>query len=75
MSHADRTDGSKSKRQQSSVVKEYSDMNKRTKAYMEKAAEVIQTFPSVTKAVVIGPAVEESFAFEDNIMLAVYTEP
>ena len=56
-------------------MKEYSDMNKRTKAYMEKAAEVIQTFPSVTKAVVIGPAVEESFAFEDNIMLAVYTEP
>ncbi len=42
---------------------------------MEKAAEIVKTFPAVRKAVVIGPAVGESFAFDENIMLAVYTEP
>ncbi len=50
-------------------------MNKRTKSYMEKAVNIVQRFPSITKAAVIGPAAEDTFAFDTNIMLAIYTAP
>ena len=50
-------------------------MNDKTREYMNKAAKIIETIPSVTKAVVVGPAVEKSFTFGDKVMLAVFTEP
>ena len=50
-------------------------MNIRTKLYTEKIAEVVEQFPLITKAVVIGPAVKDTFSFREKIMLAVYTEP
>lgn len=49
-------------------------MNKRTKIYTEKIANIIKEYPLITKAVVIGPAVKDSFCFSEKIMLAIYTE-
>lgn len=50
-------------------------MNDKTREYMDKAAKIIETIPSVTKAVVVGPAVEKNFTFGDKIQLAVFTVP
>lgn len=50
-------------------------MNKRAKAYTEKIAKVVETFPLITKAAVVGPAAEDSFSFSENLMLAIYTKP
>ena len=50
-------------------------MNKRTREYVNRISDVVKKFSGITKAVVIGPATEETFAFDENIMLAVYTKP
>ena len=50
-------------------------MNEQTRAYVDKVAKIIAANPDVTKAVVVGPAVEKGFTFGDKIQLAVFTEP
>lgn len=50
-------------------------MNKRTKTYTEKISKVVEKFPLITKAVVVGPATKDTFSFSENIMLAIYTKP
>lgn len=50
-------------------------MNKRTKEYSRRIADVVKKFSNITKAIIIGPATEETFAFDEDIMLAVYTKP
>ena len=49
-------------------------MNKRTKVYAEKIADVVKSFPLITKAVIVGPAVSDNFCFNEDIKLAIYTE-
>lgn len=46
-------------------------MNEQTRAYVDKVAKIIAANPDVTKAVVVGPAVEKGFTFGDKIQLAV----
>ena len=50
-------------------------MNNRTRDYTEKIANIVKEFPLITKAVVVGPAAQDTFSFSENIMLAVYTKP
>ena len=50
-------------------------MNKKTKIYTEKIADVVKTFPLITKAVVVGSAVNDNFCLDEEIKLAIYTEP
>lgn len=50
-------------------------MNEQTRDYVNKVAKIVAENPYVTKAVVVGPAVEKEFTFEDKIMLAVFTAP
>lgn len=50
-------------------------MNKRTKTYIGKIAKVVERFPLITKAIVVGAAAKDTFAFEESIMLAIYTKP
>ena len=50
-------------------------MNTKTREYADKIAEVVKTFPEITKAAVVGPATHDTFIFNDNLMLAVFTEP
>ena len=50
-------------------------MNSKTREYVDKIAKVVEKFPDITKAVVVGTAVNDSYMFNDNIMLAVFTKP
>ena len=50
-------------------------MNKRTKIYADKIADVVKNFPLITKAVIVGAAVNDNFCFDEKIKLAIYTEP
>ncbi len=50
-------------------------MNNKTREYVDKIAKVVEKFPNITKAVVVGTAVNDSYMFEDNIMLAIFTKP
>lgn len=52
-------------------------MNKRIEAHVNKAAKIIEKFPEIEKAVVIGNAMNDSFMidYDDNIWIAIYTKP
>ena len=51
-------------------------MNDRTREYVNRAAKIVAQFPDITKAVVVGPAMNDDFAFGDcNVWLAVFTKP
>ncbi len=51
-------------------------MNEKTKAYVNRAAEIIASNPDVTKAVVVGLATQRNYTFgDDKIQLAVFTKP
>ena len=50
-------------------------MNNKTREYVDKIAKIVEKFPDITKAVVVGTAVNDSYMFEDNIMLAIFTKP
>lgn len=52
-------------------------MNNKIKVYTDKVATIVAKFPEITKAVIIGDAVNDNFAFDnnENIWLAIYTKP
>ena len=52
-------------------------MNNKIQIYTDKIAKVVAKFPEITRAVVIGDAVNDNFVFDndENIWLAIYTKP
>jgi hypothetical protein len=51
-------------------------MNEKTRAYVNRVAKIVETFPAITKAVVVGIANEKNYTFgDDKIQLAIFTKP
>lgn len=52
-------------------------MNNKIQIYTDKIAKIVAKLPEITRAVVIGDAVNDNFVFDndENIWLAIYTKP
>ena len=52
-------------------------MNNKIQIYTDKVAKIVAKFPEITRAVVIGNAINDNFVFDndENIWLAIYTKP
>lgn len=51
-------------------------MNNKIQVYTDKVAKIVAKFPEITRAVVIGNAINDNFVFDndENIWLAIYTK-
>ena len=52
-------------------------MDNKIQIYTDKVAKIVAKFPEITRAVVIGNAINDNFVFDndENIWLAIYTKP
>lgn len=49
-------------------------MNKETKLCANKLTKIVANIPSITKAVIVGHATEDSFLFEEDLILAIFSK-